>query len=81
MASFNGMENFSGVKVKEEEDTGPARWSEESWRMEQAKSRRMASEAGIAAACRCDVKVPRGAERKPCSLLCASRTMHQNAFC
>ena len=49
------MENFSGVKVKEEGDSGPARWSEESRRMEQARSRirdsaaRMASEAGMAA--------------------------------
>ena len=49
------MENFSGVKVKEEGDSGPGRWSEEFQRMEQARSRlrdsaaRMASEAGMAA--------------------------------
>jgi len=48
-------EDFSGVKVKEERDSGPARWSEEFQRMEQARSQirdsaaRMASEAGMAA--------------------------------
>lgn len=52
------MDNFSDVKVKEEGDSGPVRWSEEFQRMEQARSRirnsaaRMASEAGMAAGSR-----------------------------